>query len=154
MIKKKKILIAEDMPEFHSDIEAMPVEDKIFVDKSVEIAEYVFQLIEEKGMKQKDLAEKMGKTEAEVSRILGGMHNLTLRSIAKLEAALESIIICTPGKESQKQEGKVMTKELKDVVSSVPNKISPKMNYENHCKIINLKKGNNEDGGTSLPMAG
>jgi transcriptional regulator with XRE-family HTH domain len=49
-----------------------------------------------RGMKQKDLAEKMGKSEAEVSKLLAGMHNYTLRSIAKIEAALGSTVICTP----------------------------------------------------------
>jgi len=60
---------------------------------SVEIANRVFSLLEEKGMSQKDLARKMGKTETEVSRWLSGMHNLTLGSIAKLSIALEKDII-------------------------------------------------------------
>jgi transcriptional regulator with XRE-family HTH domain len=98
MIKKKKILKAEALPEFKASINAMPEDSKIFVDKSLEIAHYIFKLMEQKGMKQKDLAVKMGKTEAELSKILAGMHNLTLRSVAKLEAALGATIICTPGK--------------------------------------------------------
>lgn len=60
---------------------------------SVEIANRVFSLLEEKGMSQKDLARKMSKTETEVSRWLSGMHNLTLGSIAKLSIALEKDII-------------------------------------------------------------
>ncbi len=94
--RTKKILIAEELPEFTASIENMPEESKIFVDKSVEIAHYIFQLMEQKGMKQKDLAAKLGKSEAEVSKWLAGMHNFTLRSIAKLEAALEGEIISTP----------------------------------------------------------
>ncbi len=96
MIKKKKILVAEEMPEFDARIENMPVESKIFVDKSLEIANFIFEIMEQKGLKQKDLASKMGKTEAEISKLLGGMHNYTLRSIAKIEAALEVTIIFTP----------------------------------------------------------
>lgn len=92
MIKKKKILKAEAMPEFKTSIDSMPEESKIFVDKSLEIAHYIFQLMEQKGMKQKDLAAKMGKSEAELSKILAGMHNLTLRSVAKLEAALGKLL--------------------------------------------------------------
>jgi ribosome-binding protein aMBF1 (putative translation factor) len=96
MLRRKKVLREEVMPEFDAGIEATPEDSKIFVDKSLEIAEYIFRLMEEKGMKQKDLAAKMSKSEAEVSKLLGGMHNYTLRSIAKLEAALGATIISTP----------------------------------------------------------
>lgn len=95
MIKKKKILKTESIPEFRASIDAMPEDSKIFVDKSLEIAHHIILLMRQKGMKQKDLAEKMGKSEAEVSKLLGGMHNYTLRSIAKLEAALGATVIYT-----------------------------------------------------------
>lgn len=97
MIRKKKILIEETMPEFDAGIAAMEEDSKIFVDKSLEIAHFIYQVMEAKGMKQRDLAEKMGKSEAEISKLLGGMHNYTLRSIAKMEAALGTTIVCTPG---------------------------------------------------------
>lgn len=95
MIKKKKSLKTESIPEFRASIDAMPEDSKIFVDKSLEIAHHIILLMRQKGMKQKDLAEKMGKSEAEVSKLLGGMHNYTLRSIAKLEAALGATVIYT-----------------------------------------------------------
>lgn len=96
--KKRKVLVAEEMPEFRASIDAMPADSRIFVDKSLEIAHYVYELMAQKGLRQKDLADRMGKTEAEISKILGGMQNLTLRTIAKLEAALGSTIVCTPPK--------------------------------------------------------
>jgi len=96
MTRKKKILVAEEMPEFDAGIAGMPEDSKIFVDKSLEIAQYIFRVMEEKGLKQKDLAVKMGKTEAEISKLLAGMHNYTLRSIAKIEAALGVTVVCTP----------------------------------------------------------
>ena len=99
MIKKKRVIEVEELPEFAASIAAMPEDNKIFVDKSLEIAEYIFRLMEQKGMKQKDLADKMGKTEAEVSKWLAGMHNYTLRSLSKIEAALGSTVICTPHKQ-------------------------------------------------------
>jgi transcriptional regulator with XRE-family HTH domain len=98
MIKKKKMLIAEALPEFEASIEAMPEDSRIFVDKSMEIADYIFRIMEVKGMKQKDLATALGKTEAEISKWLAGMHNYTLRSLAKMEAALGETIICTAKK--------------------------------------------------------
>lgn len=93
---KKKVTKVEAMPEFMESMESMPADSKIFVDKSLEIADYIFLLMEHRGMKQKDLADKMGKSEAEVSKLLAGMHNYTLRSIAKIEAALGASVICTP----------------------------------------------------------
>jgi transcriptional regulator with XRE-family HTH domain len=93
---KQKILKAEMIPEFEESIAAMPEDSKIFVDKSLEIADYIFWIMGQKGMKQRDLADKMGKSEAEVSKLLAGMHNYTLRSLAKIELALGTSIICTP----------------------------------------------------------
>lgn len=93
MISKKKILISEEMPEFFEDIKRMPKDSKLFVDKSVAIAEKIHKRIEQLGISQKDLADALGKTEAEISRGLSGMQNFTLRSICKYEAALKFTII-------------------------------------------------------------
>jgi len=71
-------------------------ENRIFVRKNLAISEQVEALRKEKGWTQKELAQKLGKTESEVSRLLSGLHNLTLKSIAKLEAELGSDIIITP----------------------------------------------------------
>jgi hypothetical protein len=49
MIRKKKLLIEETMPEFDAGIDAMPEDSKIFVDKSIEIAHFIFQVMEAKG---------------------------------------------------------------------------------------------------------
>lgn len=96
MIKKRKKLEEIEIPEFQQSIDTMPEDSKIFVEKSLEIVNYIYEVMELKEMKQKDLAAKMGKTEAELSKILSGMHNLTLRSISKLEAALEMPVISIP----------------------------------------------------------
>lgn len=82
--------------DFLESIDSMDDASRIFVDKSMAIANRVVEVMEMKGLKQKDLAQIMDKTEAEISRMLGGMHNLTLRMIAKIEAALEYDIICIP----------------------------------------------------------
>lgn len=97
MIKKKKLLVPEVIPEFEASVANMPDDSKIFVDKSLEIANYISQVLLDKNLKKKDLAVKLGKTEAGVSKWLAGMHNFTFRSISKMEAALDATIICTPG---------------------------------------------------------
>jgi transcriptional regulator with XRE-family HTH domain len=136
MIKKKKILKAEAMPEFKSSVDAMPEDSKIFVDKSLEIAHYIFQLMEQKGMKQKDLAVKMGKTEAELSKILAGMHNLTLRSVAKLEAALGATIICTPKKVSVAFPTEIITKVLEGIMAKIQHIEYTPLKYE--TKVVKM----------------
>ena len=72
-----------------------------FVDKNLDISQQVYALLQEKGWSQTDLAREMGKTSAETSKWLSGSHNLTLRSIAKMEAALGKDIITTPQKAKQ-----------------------------------------------------
>jgi len=71
-------------------------ETKIFVSKYLDIVERIHHILVAKGMTQKELAAAMDKRESEVSRWLSGEHNLTLKSIAKLEAALGAEIISIP----------------------------------------------------------
>jgi len=63
------------------------------VDMQVMIANRIYDLLEQKGMSQKDLAQRLGKTETEVSRWLCGTHNLTMATLAKIAVALEDDII-------------------------------------------------------------
>ena len=59
-------------------------EMKLQMELSVAIANRIYEILEEKGMSQKDFAQLMGKTETEVSRWLSGTHNLTLSTICKI----------------------------------------------------------------------
>ena len=65
------------------------------VDMQVMIANRIYDLLEQKGMSQKDLAQKLGKTETEVSRWLCGTHNITMATLAKIAVALDDDIIVT-----------------------------------------------------------
>lgn len=84
--------------------ERSPEDVERFVEKNFDISEQVTHLLERKGMSQKDLAQAIGKSESEISRWLCGTHNLTLRSIAKMEAALGEDIITTPLKQAARTE--------------------------------------------------
>ena len=81
-------------------IEETPAEVKIFVKKYGDIVVRIHQLLREKGITQKELANRMEKTPSEISKWLSGEHNLTLRSIAKLEAELGTDLIYIPKKDS------------------------------------------------------
>ena len=72
-----------------------PAETNKQVDFCVAIANRVFDLMNEKGIKQRDLAKLLGKTETEVSRWLSGTHNLTIATIAKMAVVLDDDIITT-----------------------------------------------------------
>ncbi len=71
-------------------------EIKHFIAMNLEISHQIMKYLEERNWTQKDLAKALGKKESEISKWLSGMHNLTLRSIAKIAAILERDIIITP----------------------------------------------------------
>jgi len=93
MIKNAKVLTKESLPQFQASIDLMPLENKIYVDKIMAIAERISDAIKRQGMKRVEFADKIGKHEAEISKILSGRQNLTIRSICKIEAILDEKII-------------------------------------------------------------
>ena len=93
MIKNKKKLISEDMPEVFKSIEGMDKADRIYADWSLLIANRIYWLTQEKGWSQRELAQKLFKKEEEVSRWIKGEWNFTLRTLAKLQAVFGEPII-------------------------------------------------------------
>ena len=90
-MKKSKNNISNWLKE-HGD----PEIDK-FIEKNLEITEKVRLALDTKGWKNADLAKAMDKNPSEVSKWLSGMHNLTLKSIIKMEKALGiDLIHCDP----------------------------------------------------------
>lgn len=93
-MKKSKNTISSWLKK-HGD----PEIDK-FVEKNLAITEKVRLALEAKGWNKGDLANAMDKNPSEVTKWLSGMHNLTLKSIIKMEQALGiDIIHCDPKKE-------------------------------------------------------
>ena len=78
---------------------------------SVAIANRIYDILETKGLSQKDFAQMMGKTETEVSRWLSGTHNLTLATLCKISLALGQDIIVVPKPQPYP--------ELQDVIPAV-----------------------------------
>lgn len=81
----------------------MTPEVKRQVELQVMIANRIYDLLEEKGMTQKDLALKLGKTEQEVSRWLCGTHNLTMATIAKVAVALDDDLLVATQSQKRKK---------------------------------------------------
>lgn len=71
-----------------------------FVEKNLAITEKVAVLLKKRGISQKQFAKMLGKSPSEVSKWLTGMHNLTLKSIIKMEDVLDiNLIHIEPQKE-------------------------------------------------------
>ena len=63
------------------------------VELSFQIVDRIHEILEAKGLKQKDLAMMLGKKEAEISKWMRGTHNFTIDTIVSIEKALEAPIL-------------------------------------------------------------
>jgi len=79
-----------------SALQEVPEDVKIFVRRQVDMARRIREIMESNNLTQKSLAKRLSKQESEISKWLSGEHNLTLRSLAKLEAALGEPILEVP----------------------------------------------------------
>lgn len=66
---------------------------KRIIDKNLAIANRIIEILRGQGKTQRDLARALGKSESEISKWLTGLHNLELRTIYKIEAALGEEVI-------------------------------------------------------------
>jgi predicted XRE-type DNA-binding protein len=74
-------------------------ETQIFIKKYLDLVERIHQLLTEKNISQKELAEALELQPSAISRMLGkGGHNLTLKTISKLEAFFGQEILVVKGK--------------------------------------------------------
>ena len=81
---------------FNEKVASVPPEIMSEVQLSAGIIERIDVILKKKKMTQRDLAKKLGKSEAVVSRWTTGFPNLTLRSIAQLSTALGEPLILIP----------------------------------------------------------
>ncbi len=63
------------------------------VDLSFQIVDRIHDILEAKGLKQKDLAMLLGKSEAEISKWMRGTHNFTIDTLVSIEDALQAPIL-------------------------------------------------------------
>lgn len=62
--------------------------DEIMIDYLMDLCESVYYKMSELGIGKKELAKRMGKKPSQVTRILSGEANVTLRTVAELDSAL------------------------------------------------------------------
>ncbi|HYX05546.1 MAG TPA: helix-turn-helix transcriptional regulator [Bacteroidales bacterium] len=92
MTKKEKIekfleTVAEDDGSWLKEAQYRK-ENRYWLRKSQRIAIRVLTTLRERGMQQKELAERMGVSPQQISKIVKGNENLTLQTISKLEQIL------------------------------------------------------------------
>ena len=63
------------------------------VDLSFLIIDRIHSILQERGLKQKDLADMLGKKESEISKWMRGTHNFTIDTISMIEKALGQPIL-------------------------------------------------------------
>lgn len=82
------------LDKYYKIIENTPKETVEDIRLSMQIMERIHDLLESKfGGKQKLLAEKMGKSEAEISKLLSGIQNYTTKTLIKFQFAFGEPII-------------------------------------------------------------
>jgi transcriptional regulator with XRE-family HTH domain len=68
------------------------------VDLSFQIVDRIHEILISKNLKQKDLAERLGKKESEISRWMRGTHNFTIDTLTAIEDALGAPILSVVNK--------------------------------------------------------
>lgn len=71
----------------------IPEDSRRMSDHSFAIAAHISEILARKGWNKSDLANALGKRNAEISRWMSGQHNFTIETIAKIETALGEDII-------------------------------------------------------------
>ncbi len=75
--------------------ESIPDETKNYVRLSMDIVSQINTMLSNENLTQRDLADKLGKKESEISKWLSGNHNFTIKSLAKIETVLEEQFVFT-----------------------------------------------------------
>lgn len=91
-LDKFEKLVSNEPSNFLSKLEYYRANKK-WIDQSSKVAINVLEVLKQKGLSQKDLAQKMNVSAQQVNKILKGQQNLTFETISKLESALEISLI-------------------------------------------------------------
>lgn len=118
-------------------LDETPQDLRLMMRKHAKIVLRIKELMAEKSMSQKELAEKVGKKPSEISKWLKVGHNMTLRSMVKIEAALQDDVINVPEKRSfDSREGLTFSRKTKFTVS----KSSSYHRKETHYTFVSTKQ--------------
>ncbi len=120
---------------FEETLSRVPEYSKLFVQNSFDIVDKIMFILNEKKINQKELATLLGKSESEISKILTPNYNMTFKTLAKIEAALEEKIINIPRPDKDFHKMAIPDDELdacyydKETPSEVKSKIPTNSNW-------------------------
>lgn len=121
---------------FEKLLNEIPAETSLMVSKSFDVTERILNILDEKGMTQKDFARLMGKKESEICKWMKGTHNFTLETISKIELVLGETILQVPKAVYPVESGATSIKEVYfDAKIQGGTPISPK-ELASHKNII------------------
>ena len=83
---------------FNKIVDETPQEIKTQMDWQFGLADIIYNRLQEIGMSKKELAQKVGTSPAAVSRWVGGGHNITLTTLAKITSVLGVPLISVASK--------------------------------------------------------
>lgn len=83
-----------ELKNFKKILAETPPDVERYVEHSMNLLDRIHELLDSRfGGKQKELAAALGVSEAAVSKLLNGVQNFSIKTIAKLEAAFNSPIL-------------------------------------------------------------
>ena len=85
----------ENKRKFDELLSKVPAENQIFIKYSMALASQITKHLRDINKNQKFLADKLEKSESEISKWLNGTHNFTLRTLAKIESVLGKELFIT-----------------------------------------------------------
>lgn len=122
--------------EFEKLLLKTPKDVKKFIDLSFDIVDEVDGELKKQGKTRSDLATLLDKNESEISKILSGIHNPTLKSVCKISAVLDMNILSTPSKEAEKYQA--LIQELEKKIQLLNKKLNKQ---EKNIKPLTFVKG-------------
>ncbi|MHA1586037.1 MAG: helix-turn-helix domain-containing protein [Candidatus Heimdallarchaeota archaeon] len=91
-------------PRLQERRKSIPKDVDIFINRSFKIVDRIHEILIDKNLDQKDLAELLGKKESEISKWMTGTHNFTLKTISRIENALGMPVMKVVSKEDYKRQ--------------------------------------------------
>lgn len=135
------------MKTFSEILKNVPNHTRKLVEKQGDIALHISNLLKEKGITQREFANRLKMKESRLSKILSGQVNLTLKTIVNLELALGEDIIKIPvyeHKSLMKTETEIPISNFKVNVHSqsdhpfLPWQDSTRINIDNAERMQNI----------------
>ncbi|MCC8119600.1 MAG: helix-turn-helix domain-containing protein [Bacteroidales bacterium] len=91
-VEKLKAIAKPASPEAMAALE-FDIENSDWILESISIAMNIRSLLKDKGISQTQLAEKLNVSKGQVSKLLSGRENFSLKTISRLEKALDTKLI-------------------------------------------------------------